>query len=181
MPAASLLHAVHFAALKHSEQRRKNAAATPYINHPIEVAEHLARVGSIVDEEILMAALLHDTVEDTDTTPQEIEEQFGARVARIVLECTDDKKLPKADRKRLQVVNAAHKSPEAKLVKIADKTCNLRSILLDPPDGWSLDRQRQYFQWAELVVMGLLGVNAALDACVRQTLEQGEEALGFRG
>lgn len=180
MSAASLLQAVHFAALKHSEQRRKNPAATPYINHPVEVAEHLARVGGVVDEEILMAALLHDTVEDTDTTAQEIEEQFGARVARIVLECTDDKQLPKAQRKRLQILNAPHKSSEAKLVKIADKTCNLRSILHDPPNDWSLERQREYFQWAEQVVAGLLGENASLDACARQTLEQGRAALGYR-
>ncbi|MCM2374003.1 HD domain-containing protein [Rhodopirellula sp. ICT_H3.1] len=122
------------------------------MNHPIEVAEHLARVGQITDEEVLVAALLHDTVEDTETTLEEIATGFGSRVAAIVEECTDDASLEKSERKRLQIVNAPHKSPEAKCVKLADKTRNLASILTDPPTDWSLGRQREYFDWAEKVV-----------------------------
>ncbi|MFO0905914.1 MAG: HD domain-containing protein [Pirellulales bacterium] len=169
-----LLHAVKFAAEKHAQQRRKNAIATPYINHPIEVAEHLARVGGISDEDVLIAALLHDTIEDTNTTREELEKAFGSRVARIVMECTDDKRLAKAERKRLQIVHAPHKSPEAKCVKIADKTCNLASILVDPPQDWGIQRQREYFEWAAQVVQGLLGVNETLDAGVRAVLAQGK-------
>ena len=172
-----LLHAMDFAARKHSHQTSKNAKATPYINHPIKVAEHLARVGGITDEDVLIAALLHDTIEDTKTTKAEIEDIFGSRIAHIVAECTDDKSLEKAERKRLQIVNAPHKSPEAKCVKIADKTCNLASILVDPPRDWSIQRQREYFQWAEQVVAGLLGINERLDQCVKETLQNGKIVL----
>lgn len=176
-----LLHAAHFAAGKHATQRRKNAAATPYINHPLEVAHHLAAVGGVDDEDVLIAALLHDTVEDTETTREEIAATYGERVASLVMECTDDKSLPKAERKRLQIVNAPHRSPGAKLVKLADKTCNLRSILVDPPVGWSRERQREYFVWAQQVVDGLVGANAALDRAVRQVLAAGLERLGGAG
>jgi guanosine-3',5'-bis(diphosphate) 3'-pyrophosphohydrolase len=174
-----LLKAAHFAAQKHSRQRRKNVDASPYINHPIEVAEHLSRVGCIDDEEILIAALLHDTIEDTKTTQEEIIAEFGDRVASLVLECTDDKNLEKLERKRLQVVNAGHKSPDAKMIKISDKTCNLRSILSDPPRGWSLNRQKEYFLWAQQVVSGLLGVNQALDDCVQSVLQEGLQKLSL--
>lgn len=172
-----LLQAMSFSARKHADQRRKNSAATPYINHPIEVAEHLAIVGGIEDEDVIIAALLHDTVEDTETTRQEIAEEFGERVASLVMECTDDKTLEKSERKRLQVVHAPGKSPEAKSIKIADKTCNLRSILVDPPEEWSLQRQREYFDWARQVVEGLLGVNEPLDRSVLEVLEAGEKKL----
>ena len=160
-----------FAAEKHSTQRRKNAAATPYINHPIAVAEHLVRVGGVTDEDVIIAALLHDTVEDTDATLAEIEAHFGARVAAIVAECTDDKSLPKAERKRLQIVNAPHKSAEAKCVKLADKTCNLASLIEDPPVDWDDERQQTYFQWAKQVIEGLRGVNEALEKEVDRVLE----------
>ncbi|MCU0721817.1 MAG: HD domain-containing protein [Pirellula sp.] len=172
-----ILHAMKFAAEKHTRQRRKNADATPYINHPIEVAEHLARVGNISDEDVLIAALLHDTIEDTNTTFDEIERHFGTRVANIVMECTDDKSLEKAERKHLQILNAPKKSAEAKCVKIADKTCNLASIIVDPPSGWSVQRQLDYFVWAEQVIQGLLGVNEPLDAYVLETLARGKSKL----
>jgi len=172
-----LLHAANFAAVKHSRQRRKNSEATPYINHPIEVAEHLARVGGITDEDILIAALLHDTIEDTQTTKAELAEVFGARIAEIVAECSDDKRLEKSERKRLQIVNARFKSPEAKCLKIADKTCNLASILVDPPSGWSIQQQKDYFDWAEQVVAGLTGINSQLDQSVKDTLERGRKTF----
>ncbi|MCU0714381.1 MAG: HD domain-containing protein [Pirellula sp.] len=172
-----ILHATKFAAEKHSQQRRKNADATPYINHPIEVAEHLARVGNVSDEDVLIAALLHDTIEDTKTTFDEIESLFGSRVAKIVMECTDDKSLEKAERKRLQILNAPKKSAEAKCVKIADKTCNLASIIVDPPSGWNVQRQQDYFAWAEQVIQGLLGVNEPLDYYVLETLARGNAKL----
>lgn len=172
-----LLQTMKFAAEKHAQQRRKNANATPYINHPIEVAEHLARIGGISDEDVLVAALLHDTIEETKTTFEEIEDRFGSRVASIVMECTDDKSLEKAERKRLQIVNAPKKSSDAKCVKIADKTCNLASILVDPPRDWSMRRKQEYFGWAERVIQGLLGVNERLDACVKDVLARGRNEL----
>lgn len=172
-----ILAAASFAARKHTDQRRKNPAATPYINHPLEVAEHLARVGEISDEDVLIAALLHDTIEDTHTTADEIRELFGERVVKIVLECTDDKSLEKGERKRLQIVNAPHKSAEAKCIKLADKTNNLNSILVDPPQDWDLKRQQEYFEWAEKVIAGLLGVNESLDRAAQQVLTIGFAAL----
>lgn len=172
-----ILKAIKFAAEKHSEQRRKNFTATPYINHPIEVAEHLSRVGGVSDEAILISALLHDTIEDTDTTKEEIEKEFGKDVLQLVLECTDDKSLEKIEQKRLQVVNAPKKSPGAKMIKIADKTCNLRSILADPPRDWSVTRQLEYFQWASDVIVGLKGINAELDQEVESILKTGFQKL----
>lgn len=172
-----ILQATHFAAEKHSRQRRKNTAGSPYINHPIEVAFHLSSVGGITDEDILLAALLHDTIEDTETSRDEIIYLFGEAVASLVMECTDDKSLPKLERKRLQIENAPKKSPGAKMIKIADKTCNLRSILSDPPEDWPLSRQHEYFVWAEKVVSGLLGHNASLDDEVTRILGIGLQKL----
>lgn len=172
----NLLKAARFAAAKHRGQRRKNAAADPYINHPIEVAEHLARVGAVNDERILVAALLHDTLEDTDATEEEIREAFGEDVLTLVLECTDDKRLPKAERKRLQIVNAPHKSAAAKMIKIADKTSNLRGLLCDPPKDWSSARRREYFEWAGRVVDGLKGANTSLDEAFQRIYEEGAKS-----
>jgi GTP diphosphokinase / guanosine-3',5'-bis(diphosphate) 3'-diphosphatase len=154
---ALLLKALAFAAHKHRDQRRKDPAASPYINHPIALADVLVNESGVTDVEVLCAALLHDTVEDTDTTHEELANAFGSRVARIVAEVTDDQALPKAERKRLQVERAAHLSPEAKLVKLADKICNLRDVAERPPASWDLARRREYFDWAKRVVDGLRG------------------------
>lgn len=128
---------VQFAAHKHKDQRRKDPCETPYINHPINVATILATEGNIKDEEVIMAALLHDTVEDTDTTFEEIENLFGVAVCGIVREVTDDKSLEKGERKRLQIVHAKTSSHKAKLVKLADKLDNLRDLLVNTPSGWT--------------------------------------------
>ncbi len=154
---ALLLEALAFAARKHRDQRRKDPEASPYINHPIALADVLVNEGGVTDVEVLCAALLHDTVEDTDTSLRELEETFNPRIARIVAEVTDDAALPKAERKRLQVEHAARLSPEAKLVKLADKICNLRDVALRPPASWSLERRREYFEWAKQVIDGLRG------------------------
>ena len=161
---ALLLKALAFAAHKHRDQRRKDRDASPYINHPIALADVLVNEGGVSDVEVLCAALLHDTVEDTATTHEELVDAFGARVARIVAEVTDDKTLSKADRKRLQVERAAQLSPEAKLVKLADKICNLRDVAERPPAGWDLARRREYFDWAKRVVDGLRGSHPRLEA-----------------
>ncbi|TAK85532.1 MAG: HD domain-containing protein [Betaproteobacteria bacterium] len=161
---ALLLKALAFAAHKHRDQRRKDAEASPYINHPIALADLLVNEGGVTDVEVLCAALLHDTVEDTATTPEELADAFGARVAGIVAEVTDDKRLPKAERKRLQIEHAAGLSPEAKLVKLADKTCNLRDVATRPPAHWDRARRREYFEWAKKVVDGVRGAHPRLEA-----------------
>lgn len=158
-----LFKALHFAADKHRDQRRKDAGATPYINHPIELAEVLSHEGHISDVNVLVAAVLHDTVEDTKTTQKELEDAFGDEIAAIVMEVTDDKSLVKEDRKRLQIENAATCSSQARLVKLADKICNLRDMSVRPPDGWSLERKRKYFDWSREVVSQLRGVNSNLE------------------
>jgi GTP diphosphokinase / guanosine-3',5'-bis(diphosphate) 3'-diphosphatase len=160
---ALLLKALAFAAHKHRDQRRKDPEASPYINHPIALADVLVNEGGVTDFEVLCAALLHDTVEDTATTPEELAEAFGARVAAIVAEVTDDTRLPKAERKRLQVEHARTLSPQARLVKLADKICNLRDVAQRPPASWDLARRREYFDWAKRVVDGMRGVHPVLE------------------
>ena len=165
-----LLQAIAYAADKHRDQRRKDANASPYINHPIALANVLANEGGIDDEAVLVAAILHDTIEDTDTTADELRRLFGKRITDIVLEVTDDKALEKAERKRLQIEHAPHISRRAKLVKLADKICNLRDLAAAPPTGWDLARRQAYFDWAEQVVAGVRGRNAALDAAFDRAL-----------
>lgn len=164
MSAARLLAAAAFAADKHRRQRRKDGDATPYINHPLAVAHLLAAVGGVTDPDVLAAALLHDTLEDTATTPAELDAAFGEPVRRLVEELTDDKGLPKAERKRLQEERAPHKSPGAALVKLADKACNVADLAACPPAGWPAERVREYLNWAERVVGRLPRVNPPLEA-----------------
>jgi guanosine-3',5'-bis(diphosphate) 3'-pyrophosphohydrolase len=161
---ALLLKALAFAAHKHRDQRRKDPEASPYINHPIALADVLVNEGGVTDVEVLCAALLHDTVEDTATTSEELAGAFGERVARIVAEVTDDKTLSKSERKRLQVEHAGRLSQEAKLVKLADKICNLRDVAERAPASWDLARRREYFDWAKRVVDGLRGAHPRLEA-----------------
>ena len=150
-----LVRAIEFAARKHRLQRRKDADASPYINHPVALMWVLCVEAGVCDVEILSAAALHDTIEDTETTRDEIKKGFGKKIADIVAEVTDDKSLPKEERKRLQIENAPHKSSAASLVTIADKISNLRDVAANPPSGWSVERRRDYFVWAKAVVDGL--------------------------
>jgi guanosine-3',5'-bis(diphosphate) 3'-pyrophosphohydrolase len=159
---ALILHAAAFAAHKHRRQRRKDAETSPYINHPLGLANTLAQAG-INDPVALSAALLHDTIEDTDATAEELLQAFGPEIASVVLEVTDDKSLPKAERKRLQIERAAHLSTAAKLVKLADKISNLRDVSDSPPQDWSIERKREYFDWARQVVDGLRGTHSQLE------------------
>lgn len=171
--AIVILKALHFAAKKHRDQRRKDIEASPYINHPIEVAEILARVGKVTDPVVLQAAILHDTIEDTQTTPEELEVEFGPEVSRVVQEVTDDKSLPKSERKRLQVVHASQISDRARQIKIADKISNVQSVTKTPPTHWSLDRRKEYLNWTQQVVAGCRGANEALEKFYDQALESG--------
>src|ERR1019366_5060726 len=142
-----VLRATAFAALKHRDQRRKDAEASPYINHPIALADLLWDLGGVRDPVVISAALLHDTIEDTKTTKAELRRVFGKEVTGIVVEVTDDKRLPKERRKELQIEHAAHLSKSAKLVKLGDKICNFRDILASRPNDWSVERKRDYFEW----------------------------------
>lgn len=158
-----LLHATRFAAERHAGQLRKGAHAEPYINHPIEVANLIANVGKIDDIDILMAGLLHDTVEDTATTPGELINLFGQTTCGYVLEVTDDKSLPKARRKELQIEHAPHMSRGAKIVKLADKISNIRDVIENPAVDWDIVRRREYVVWGVNVVAGLRGANIHLE------------------
>lgn len=161
---ALLLKALAFAAHKHRDQRRKDPASSPYINHPIALAHVLVREGRVRDFGVLCAALLHDTIEDTATTRDELRRAFGPRIARLVSEVTDDKRLSRATRKRLQIERAARISRDAKLVKLADKICNLRDVARRPPRDWNLKRRREYFDWAGRVIRRLRGTHLGLEA-----------------
>jgi (p)ppGpp synthase/HD superfamily hydrolase len=160
-PVAAILRAADFAAHAHRAQRDKGEAAGPYINHLIEVARLLAEAGA--PTAVIVAGLLHDTIEDADVTPARIAAEFGGEVAALVVQVTDDKSLPKAERKALQVAKAPHKSAGGKMIKLADKTSNLRRLLRSPPD-WPLARKQEYCAWAASVVGGCRGVNAVLEA-----------------
>ena len=180
MPSAMplFIDALAFAAHKHREQRRKNVAASPYINHPIALAHVLVSEGGVTETPVLCAAILHDTVEDTETTFAELDRRFGAEIAGIVREVTDDTSLPKARRKELQVEHAPHLSRGAKLVKLADKICNLRDVADDPPANWPHERRVEYFEWAKRVIDGLRGTHPALEAVFDAVHTRGLSLVG---
>lgn len=160
---ARLLDAADFAARKHKAQRRKDPEATPYINHPIGVAWILAHEAGVTDVALLQAALLHDTLEDTATSAGELEARFGGAVRALVEEVSDDKALPRAQRKQLQLQRAPARSPAARLLLLADKLHNLRDLHRCAPQGWSEARVAEYFGWAWEVARALRGTHAALE------------------
>jgi (p)ppGpp synthase/HD superfamily hydrolase len=152
--------AADFAARRHVNQRREGASQEPYINHLAEVANLLATTAAEPDAHLVAAGWLHDTLEDTHTTKEELEKEFGRFVTDIVLEVTDDKSLPKGTRKRLQVATTAGKSREARLLEIADKTSNVSALAVSPPPDWGPGRMADYVRWAEDVVVSCRGLNA---------------------
>ncbi len=172
-----IIKAANFAADKHRDQRRKGADQCPYINHPLALAQILSVEGGVYDPIVLAAALLHDTVEDTDTSEAELEHVFGPEVRAIVAEVTDDKALAKGERKQLQVTKAAGKSTGAKQVKLADKISNLRDIASTPPADWTNERKEAYFHWANEVVAQLRGVNERLERAFDEAYALGLQAI----
>ena len=172
-----VLKAAEFAAHRHRDQRRKGKSHRPYIGHCIEVASMVANIGRCDDTEVLAAALLHDTVEDTETTREEIREGFGEKVDELVAELTDDKSLKKKERKERQVEHAPQLSDSAKLIKIADKISNVREIAYDPPKKWSAERKSQYFDWAERVVNAMGLVDPEMRVMFDRTLAQARTLL----
>lgn len=170
---SSILKALSFAAQKHKDQRRKGIDAAPYINHPIDLVRLLWEQAGVRDDVVIVAALLHDTVEDTDTTFEDIEREFGSEVRNVVAEVTDDKSLPKEVRKQQQIDHAPHLSDRARLVKLADKISNLRDMLSSPPDNWSPQRKRAYFEWGKNVIDPIRGTNDVLEDLFDQVYKQG--------
>ena len=158
------IKALAFAADKHKNQRRKDEEASPYINHPISLANILVNEGEVNDINILVGAILHDTVEDTETSKEELQNEFGEKIASIVMEVTDDKSLPKEERKIKQIEHSAHISDEAKHIKLADKISNLRDIISSPPKDWSQERKNDYFEWAGKVIDQVRGTNSKLES-----------------
>jgi len=170
-----VLDAAHYAAQKHASQRRKGQSAEPYVNHLIEVAHLVSTVAPEQDTNLVVAALLHDTIEDTGVTAFELVERFGLDVADLVVEMTDDKSLPKAERKRLQIEHAPNMSVRAQVIKLADKISNLRSILASPPADWDYERKREYFECGKKVVDALSQPNPILKAEFEKTYRRFEE------
>jgi guanosine-3',5'-bis(diphosphate) 3'-pyrophosphohydrolase len=173
-----LFAALDFAAHQHRKHHRKDAEASPYVNHLIAVGRILVEEGGVEDSELIVAAVLHDTVEDTETSFDELAARFGPAVAALVGEVTDDKQLEKEVRKRLQIERAPFASPSAKQLKIADKIANLRDILATPPTEWNLERKRGYVDWAELVVAGCRGFNPPLERAFDALAARARAELG---
>jgi len=175
----TILQAVSFATLKHHGQVRKDQQHSPYATHPIRVAQTILEIGEVNDRALLVAAILHDTIEDTGTKADEILEKFGKDVLGLVLEVTDNKSLEKIERKRLQVVHAPHLSISAKIIKLGDKLVNCHDMLDSPPADWSLTRRQDYIQWAADVVHGMRGANHNLESTFDILLADAEQTLGF--
>ena len=172
-----ILKAAHFATHKHRNQRRKDEEKTPYINHPISVAKIISEIGNVEDPEVLAAALLHDTLEDTETTPEELVENFGDRVCRLVQEVTDDKDLDKPIRKQLQIEHAKELSEGAALIKLGDKISNVTDITKTPPTNWDSMRRLEYFEWAEKVINNCPKVNEALENHFAEVVSKGKNLI----
>lgn len=169
------MKAAVYSAEMHKYQRRKGFNQVPYINHPLKVAELLSEYGES-EEDLLIAAILHDVIEDTDATAEEIVNLFGQNICNIILEVTDDKELPYSIRKELQIKHAPGLSVSAKKLKIADKICNIIDIVSYPLD-WSTERKLSYLEWAEQVVNGCAGVNQELETYFSQVLDEGLDKL----
>jgi guanosine-3',5'-bis(diphosphate) 3'-pyrophosphohydrolase len=177
LPLRLVSEAAELAARRHNGMARKGRGNEPYINHLAEVANLLAAATDGADAELVAAGWLHDTLEDTETTREELAQKFSERVAALVVECTDDMTLPKAERRRLQVVNASHKSPSARLIKIADKISNIGARILSDPNAEERSDLVDYTNWAEQVVAGCRGGNAWLDSIFDKTVAQARSSL----
>jgi GTP diphosphokinase / guanosine-3',5'-bis(diphosphate) 3'-diphosphatase len=167
-----ILKALEFSARKHKNQRRKDVEASPYINHPISLADILCNEAHVTDVNVICAALLHDTIEDTETEPEELEAEFGSLIKDIVMDVTDDTSLHRHERKQAQIDHAPHISQQAKLVKLADKISNLRDVSSNPPPSWSLQRRQEYFEWAKKVIDQLRGTDAHLESIFDEAYSQ---------
>lgn len=175
-----IFKAAIFAAQKHQGQVRKDNDQLPYITHPLQVAQTLWEIGRVRESQTLIAAILHDTIEDTKTTHEELREAFGEEILEIVLEVSDDKSLKKMTRKRLQVEHAPELSDQARLIKLGDKLVNCRDILQHPPSDWPLVRRQNYIQWGADVVAQIRGINEPLEEAFDQVLEDAQSQLDYK-
>ena len=175
--AVLVARAYAFAAERHTDQRRKGCRNEPYINHLAEVAALVSAATDGADPNLIAAAVLHDTLEDTETRFAELEHEFNRDVADLVAEVTDDKSLPKQRRKALQVEKTPAKSTRAKMIKIADKISNFRALVKSPPDTWSEERKSGYLAWARRVVNGARGANGRLERIFDEAAQDLEMAL----
>ena len=178
LPAIRLIsEAAELAARRHNGMARKGRGSEPYVNHLAEVANLLAAATDGADAELVAAGWLHDTIEDTETTREELAQTFSARVADLVVECTDDMSLPKTVRRQKQIEDAPHKSSDAKLIKIADKVSNISARILADASAAERDELIDYVSWAEKVVAGCRGGNAALDRTFDDTVKLARGSL----
>jgi guanosine-3',5'-bis(diphosphate) 3'-pyrophosphohydrolase len=173
----TVLKAADAAARWHVHQRRKGAAKEPYINHLLEVSSLVTEATGGKDPQLVIAALLHDAIEDQEVPRSLIQATWGEDVVRLIEEVTDDKTLPKDERKRRQVESASKKSERAKLIKLADKTSNLRAITASPAPEWSVKRRLDYVAWAREVVSGLRGTNPWLEGEFDKAAEAAERSI----
>jgi len=180
-PIRLISEAAALAAHRHTGMARKGRGSEPYINHLAEVANLLAAVTDGVDAELVAAGWLHDTIEDTRTTREELAERFGSRVAALVVECTDDMSLPKPVRRQKQIEDAPHKSPDAKLIKTADKVSNISARIVPHPSKDERSDLADYAAWADKVVTGCRGINPRLDRIFDNTIARAKAALADTG
>jgi (p)ppGpp synthase/HD superfamily hydrolase len=178
--ASRIVNAAQTAARWHAKQRRKGSARVPYINHLLEVATLVDNATDSKDPDLVVAALLHDAIEDQGVTRAAIAQQFGEDVATLVEEVSDDKSLPQEVRKRLQIEHAPKKSRRAKILKLADKISNVTDIGNDPPPDWSVERQRQYVQWGRDVVAGLRGASPELERQFQDAAAEADRHINNR-
>jgi (p)ppGpp synthase/HD superfamily hydrolase len=171
-----ILKGVEFAMQKHQFQERKNSKKTPYVIHPIGVADHIMRVGKVYDADVIIAALMHDTINEGLATKEELTKNFGKAVASYVEEVTDDQAIPVKERKKKQIIQALHQSKGASLIKLSDKWHNLNTLMKDPPSGWNREKMDLYFQWAQAVAENLPEVNAPLKESLHETIAHYWEA-----
>ncbi len=169
--------AFRFAAEKHIDHRKKDQKSSPYINHPIKVADTLWNIGEVRDVITIVSAILHDTLEHTDTTSEELDLNFGSDVSSVVKEVSDDMSLPEQVRKQLQIEHAPQLSDRAKLIKLADKICNIDDKIHSPPKNWSFKRRKDYLDWTKNVVDNLQMKNSKLTLYYEMLLKQGYEKL----
>lgn len=173
----AVLRAADAAARWHVNQRRKGVGQEPYVNHLLEVAGMVAQATEGKDPELVIAALLHDSIEDQEVPRAVIAEKFGEGVAKLVDEVTDDKSLAKEERKRLQIEHAKGISRRAKILKLADKISNLRAIGASPPPDWSVKRRLEYVAWGRKVAEGLSGACASLEQEFEKAAGEAERAI----
>lgn len=171
---SQLLEAIFFVAQRHSTQRRKGPGGQPYVNHLIEAATLLATVGGVTDVEVLMAAVLHDVLEDTPTTREEVLALFGARVLLLVESLTDDKALPRAERREQVLAHLPHADDATKVVKLADLCSNVMTL----PSDWAPEHAREYLRWARRAAELCASSNPALDQLFRERWTITSQAWG---